>query len=332
MKLFAAFRMSPALPVFPALGAFLFLLLLPPARLCADADTEKAKGPPDVTIKPDVVYGHKMGMALTFDVIQPKANANGAGVLFMMSGGWVSAWVPPEHILPGAGRQLGFAALLEKGFTVFIVRHGSSPLFKVPECVADVRLAVRYVRANAATWGVDPARLGVFGASAGGHLSLMLGTTGDDGLPNPKNPLEKTSDRVAAVVAIFPPTELKSYLESEKMRQQFPALQFDAADWKPVSPLEHVTPDDAPALLLHGGKDTLVPDKHSREILQAFKDKNVATDLVFFPEAGHAFAGDDQVQAVAATVAWFEKHLTKTAEKASAPAAPSDAVKEPAGK
>lgn len=285
--------------------------LLCPALLRADT------APPD--IKPDVIYGHKMGMALTFDVLAPKANANGAGVLFMVSGGWVSTWIPPENILGGLGKAFGFSALLDKGFTLFIVRHGSSPLFKVPECVADVRLAVRYIRSHAAEYKVDPARLGVFGASAGGHLSLMLGTTGDDGIAGSKNPLEIHSDRVAAVVAIFPPTELKSYVESEKMRTQFPALQFDASLWKTVSPIEHVTPDDAPALLIHGDKDTLVPDKHSKEILQVFKDKNVAADLVMFPGAGHGFNGEQQAKAAAATVAWFEKHLAPKPASAATP-------------
>lgn len=277
---------------------------------------------PATEIKPDVIYGHKMGMALTFDVVKPKANANGAGIMFMVSGGWVSTWVPPGQMINGWGKALGFGTLLEKGFTLFIVRHGSSPLFKVPECVADVRLATRYIRAHAAEYGVDEKRLGVFGASAGGHLSLMLGTTGDDGKPDSKNPLEKTSDRVAAVVAIFPPTELKSYVESEKLRTQFPALQFDASLWKTVSPVEHVSSDDPPTLLLHGGKDTLVPDKHSKEILKAFQDKGVATDLVMFPDAAHGFGPIDNLKAVAATVAWFEKYLAKpgTAEKPDAAA------------
>ncbi len=265
-------------------------------------------------IKPDIVYGHKMGMALTFDAVKPKANANGAGVMFMVSGGWVSSWIPPEQMIGGAwGKAIGFTALLEKGYTIFLVRHGSSPLFKVPECVSDVRLATRFIRAHAAEYGVDPARLGVFGASAGGHLSLMLGTTGDDGKPDSKDPLEKTGDRVAAVVAFFPPTELKSYVESEKFRLQFPALQFDAALTPTVSPLDNVTRDDAPTLLLHGGKDTLVPDKHSREILKAFQEKNVPADLIMFPEAGHGFGGADAEKAAEATVAWFEKYLAKKA-------------------
>lgn len=271
-----------------------------------------AHADPTYQIKPDVVYGHKMGMALTFDVVVPKEKANGAGVLFMVSGGWVSSYIPPEKALSGDfNNALGFTKLLDKGFAVFLVRHGSSPRFRVPDAVDDVRKATRYIHKNAADFGVDPQRLGVFGASAGGHLSLMLGTTGDDGDAKAAEPLAQAGNRVAAVVAIFPPSELKSYHESEKMRKDFPALTFDGARVDDMSPIKQVTADDAPTLLLHGGKDTLVPDKHSREIHQAFQEKKVPTDLIIFPTAGHAFTGADREQSVSATVAWFEKYLAK---------------------
>ncbi len=123
----------------------------------------------DLQITPDVVYGHKDGMALTFDVFRP-SNAHGGAVLYMVSGGWVSRWGPPQRL---AGRS--FSGLLETGLTVIAVRHGSAPRYKVPEAEADVRRALRYVRLHAADLGVDAHRLGVFGGSAGGHLSLMLG-------------------------------------------------------------------------------------------------------------------------------------------------------------
>ncbi len=119
-------------------------------------------------ITPDVVYGHKAGMALTFDVIQPK-KPNGAGVMFMVSGGWVSFWIPPETIVSPHAPELlkHFKDLVDRGYTLFIVRHGSSPQFKVPEAVDDVRRAARYIRLHAADFGVDPERIGVCGGSAG---------------------------------------------------------------------------------------------------------------------------------------------------------------------
>ena len=114
----------------------------------------------DVSVTPDVVYGHKYGMALTFDVFTPP-NANGAAVLNMVSGGWRSQW------RPHASSQQRYQPLLDKGFTVIAVRHGSSPKFIIPELVPDVRRAVRYIRLNARRWGVDANRLGVWGGSAG---------------------------------------------------------------------------------------------------------------------------------------------------------------------
>ncbi|MBK6724481.1 MAG: alpha/beta hydrolase [Acidobacteria bacterium] len=124
-----------------------------------------ARAQSKLEIVPDVVYGHKDGMALTMDVIKPKANANGAAVVFMVSGGWVSNYTPPQQM---AER---FKDLLDKGFTVIALRHGGSPKYLIPEIVADVRRGIRFIRFNAKQWGVDANRLGVFGGSAGGHLS-----------------------------------------------------------------------------------------------------------------------------------------------------------------
>ena len=84
------------------------------------------------SITSDVVYGHKAGMALTFDVFKPAGEANGVGILNMVSGGWRSRWRAPEQA------QERYQALLDQGFTVFSIRHGSSPRFNVPEAYADV--------------------------------------------------------------------------------------------------------------------------------------------------------------------------------------------------
>ena len=160
--------------------------------------------PGNVEIVPDVVYGHKDGMAMTFDVIKPKTAANGAAVIYMVSGGWVSSFTPPQQM------ATRFANLLDKGFTVIPVRHGSSPKYVIPEIVADVRRAVRFIRHNATQWGVDPDRLGVYGGSAGGHLSLVLATASDAGDPNATEPFMKEGNRVASVVALYPPVDLRT--------------------------------------------------------------------------------------------------------------------------
>jgi acetyl esterase/lipase len=281
-------------------------LIFAQANICRAAD--------DYKITPDVIYGHKAGMALTFDVIHPK-KPNGAGVLFMVSGAWVSMWIPPEEwVKPAPPFGLNhFRELVDEGYTLFIVRHGSSPQFKVPEAVADVQRAVRYIRGHAKEFDIDPDRLGVCGGSAGGHLSLMLGTASDEGKKDSKDDVEHASDRVAAVVAYFPPVDLRQWVGDKR----FPALHFDEKLAESVSPIVYVSKDDPPTLLIHGDKDDLVKLDNSERILEAFKKEGVPCDLIVIKGAGHGFAGKDGKRASKALVEWFDKYLAKPAEAAA---------------
>lgn len=257
---------------------------------------------------PDLVYGHKDGMALTYDVIRP-ARQSGAAILWIQSGGWYSTYTEPKNLI-GASKSF-----LDKGYTVVIIRHGSAPKYTVPEAAADVRRAVRAVRLNAQAHGIDPDRLGVMGMSAGGHLSLMLGTTGDAGDSMSKDEVLRQSSRVAAVVAICPPTDLRGWTtdppaEIKKHAGLKPPLTFDAKLEPDVSPVLKVTADDAPTLLIHGDQDTLVPIEHSRNIVPLLEKAGVAVKLVTVEGAGHGFTPKQNQEIMApALMAWFEKHL-----------------------
>lgn len=245
----------------------------------------------------DIVYGHKDGMALTMDLFEPKSNAKGIGLMFMVSGGWVSAWHPPEQ------HAAMFQPMLSSGYSVIAVRHGSSPKYVIPEIVADVRLAHKYVHEHADQLHIDPKRLGVFGFSAGGHLSLMLGTTANDSKSD-------EAPRIAAVAAVFPPTDLVPYvIEGNPRREQFPALKFDPKKSEAYSPLLQVTSPDAPTVLIHGDKDDLVPLWHSEKIHDAFEKANVPSELVVIEGAGHGFDDKGSKRMVATIMAWFDKHL-----------------------
>lgn len=255
--------------------------------------------PDGVEIIPDVVYGHKDGMALTFDVFRPD-DANGAAVLYMVSGGWVSRWTPPE------GTAARFSGLLDKGFTVLAVRHGSSPRYKVPEAEADVRRALRYVHANAERLGIDANRLGVFGGSAGGHLSLMLGLVSDDGQAG-NDPVLRAPSRVAAVVAYYPPVDLRTMVGPS---ERFPALDFPRDQAASISPVLYATPDDPPTLLIHGDADELVNISHSVRMQAALEGAGVDNEFVTIPGGDHGFRNaEHRARAEALMVAWFDRHL-----------------------
>lgn len=261
----------------------------------------------DPTIIPDVVYGHKDGLALTFDVFQPE-EPNGAGILYIQSGGWYSAWREPATLLPVS------RPLLDRGITVFIVRHGSAPKYAIPDAVADVRRAVRFIRMRCKDWGVDEKRLGVLGGSAGGHLSLMLATTGDDGDPNAKDDVLKQSDRVAAAVALYPPTDIRRWTTDppeaiQKIPGLKPPLTFDATKEPDYSPLLHVSSSTPPVLLIHGALDELVPIEHSRNFDAAMQKVKATCKLLVIDDAGHSFTAKHNETVVPAVCDWFAEHL-----------------------
>lgn len=287
------------------LGSLLPLVLVASA-LATALSTAPATTGQAVRVRPDVVYGHKDGLALTLDVLQPP-QPDGGGVLFIQSGGWYSGWRDPATRVPF------FRPLLDHGYTVFIVRHGSAPRFTVAEAIADVRLSVRFVRSRAGEFGVKPERLAAMGISAGGHLSLMLATTGDDGDPQSQDELLRASSRVCAAVAICAPSDIRGWVSDppEPIRRhralQAP-LKMDAATASACSPIVHVSATSAPVLLIHGGKDALVPPSHSEQMAAALKAVNVPAELMIVAEAGHGNVEHDKT-VMPAINAWLDRRF-----------------------
>ena len=294
--------------------------------------------PESVQITPDIVYGHKFGMALSFDMYMPQ-NQNGAGVLFINSGAWQSP-VVNFHKSTAEGlrlatledlettrykpinrptttmnlRMFNIEPLLSKGFTVFNVRHGSSPKFEMSEIVSDLRRAVRFIRFHASDYGVDPERLGLRGVSAGGHLSLLLGTTADVGNPEAIEEFESGTGRVSAVVVYCPHPNLiivASIRRDNGQIKDFPALDIGDDELKEFSPINYVSSDDPPTLIVHGDKDPMVPIDQGESMYQALQKAGVESKFVTIPGAGHIFEGEDADLALAEMVNWFEEHLVE---------------------
>jgi len=266
----------------------------------------------DVTIKSDVVYGHKDGMALVYDVLMPDS-ANGAAILFMMSGGWYSSWAPPET------RARQFKDMLDAGFTLIPVYHGSAPRYHVPDAYSDVSRAVRHVKLNAVSYGVDVNRIGVTGGSAGGHLSLMLGLDSDTGKNDERDAVMQVDNSVAAVVAYFPPVAFReeeslpvgivNNVAEEELLSRFPALDYDPELVPTVSPILFVDANDPPTLLIHGDEDPLVDVTHSYAINEKFEKEGVESELIVIPGGKHGFGGEDAARANKARLEWFQKFL-----------------------
>jgi acetyl esterase/lipase len=300
------------------LGLAAAALLFGSAALAADPSFDR---------KADVIYGRKYGSALTMDVFTPRASTNGAGVIVVVSGGFFSSH---DAINVSYSRPL-----FDRGYTVFAVVHGSQPRYTVPEIIQDMNRAVRFIRYHARDYGIDPDRIGVAGASAGGHLSLMLGTAGAKGDPKAKDPVDRESSRVQAVACFFPPTDFLNYGRPglEKIRPTDHGLPYRAAFdyreldrasmlWVPIaapdrlreiarqiSPIYHVTPDDPPTLIIHGDADSLVPLQQSESLAAKFKETGIEAKLVIKKGAGHGWLGLDKD--ISQLADWFDEHLKR---------------------
>ncbi|HXT59072.1 MAG TPA: prolyl oligopeptidase family serine peptidase [Pirellulales bacterium] len=296
------------------------------------ASSQAQLAPAPFTHAEDVVYGRKFGSALTLDVFAPKEKANGAAVIFVVSGGWIS---DHQRIQPALA-----AEFLKRGYTVFAVVHGSQPRYTIPECIADLNRSVRFIRAHAADYKIDPARIGITGGSAGGHLSLMQGTAGDLGDEKAADPIDRVSSRVQAVGCLFPPTDFLNYGKPGEIAlgngtlQNFVApFDFNVFDpktkrferitdearrqeiGKQISPFYHATADDPPTLIIHGDADKLVPIQQAELIIDKLKEAGVPAELVVKTGAMHGgpqFADSFQIIGD-----WFDKHLAARPSQAT---------------
>jgi acetyl esterase/lipase len=261
----------------------------------------------------DVVYGKKLGVALTMDVFKP-AKPNGIGVIWMVSGGWVSNH---EGINPGLAE-----IFTRRGMTVFQVVHGSQPKFTLAEILQDIHRAVRFIRSNASAYGVDPNRLGISGGSAGGHLSLMMGAYGVEGNPNAKDTVDRASSRVQAVACFYPPTDFLNYGKEGVPAFKIPALRpfwpaFGVTDktseeelermGRALSPIYGVSKQMPPTLIIHGDADLLVPIQQSQRILAKIAEFDVPNKLEVRHGKGHGWPGMEKDGELLAD--WFEKYL-----------------------
>jgi len=208
--------------------------------------------------------------------------------------------------------------LAERGYVAATASYRLAPKFQFPAPVHDVKAAVRWLRANAAKYHIDPARIGVVGDSAGGTLVQMLGVTanvpefeGTGGHPD-------QSSAVTCVVNYYGANDFtKSYGKSVDAHEVLPLFlggNVEQARKRHIlaSPLYWVTPDAAPTLLLHGTNDAYVAFEQAIWIHDRLKAAEVEVQLLELKDAGHGFKGADAERAEKALFEFFDRHLKQS--------------------
>ncbi len=285
----------------------------------------------------DVIYGRKDGMALTLDVYQPLRKRNRRAVICIISAGY---WSGPEYRkMPFFTSKIRF--LVDRGFTVFAVIHGSQPRYSLLEISNDVHRSVRFVRHRAQSYKIDPSHIGLFGESSGGHLALLAGFTEPAKASAVVDEVDRQSPATQAVIAYFPNTDLINYGKenrsiSDHFREQGLAMDsvFDFRKWNPstgvfhgmsepqrtealraLSPIQHVDEGDPPTLLLHGDRDRLVPIQQSQSMIDRMVEADVDCKLFVAEAQNHAWAssvpGEER-----ALADWLYQHLQIADEQA----------------
>ncbi len=282
-----------------------------------------------VEIIKDVEYGRVGGVSLKLDIYKPKGSkAQGVSeqpaVVWIHGGGWRSGDKFPAPVA---------AQLASAGFFAVSINYRLSGVATFPAAVEDAKCAVRWLRANAGTYHVDPNRIGVGGGSAGGHLSLMVGLTDEKAHLEPKWCYDGVSSRVQAVVSYFGPTDLTRGVENAPGANESVLMAFlggtpseipDA--YKKASPITYASKDDPPVLMIHGENDSVVPVSQSEILLDALASVGGDANLIRVKNAGHGFRSahmqtiQPSLQEIhQETLSFFQQHLNTSTPKLSNP-------------
>jgi acetyl esterase/lipase len=264
--------------------------------------------PETVMVEKGIEYGKGAGVALKLDLYSPKHREKAVpGVIFIHGGAW-----------RGGSREMYHyycTKFAEHGYVAATISYRLSGVAKFPAAVEDAKCAVRWLRANAENYGVDPDRIGVAGGSAGGHLSMMIGYAPDMPDLEGKGGNSQSSSRVQAVVNLYGPTDLTTQFARTKgvVMDFLDGKTFEDAPelYRLASPITHVTKDDPPTLILHGSIDATVPIDQAELLVAKLKETGVAFDYDRLEGWPHAMDIEENVNryCLARMLEFFGEHL-----------------------
>jgi acetyl esterase/lipase len=266
----------------------------------------------NVIFEPDIEYANPDDQHLQLDLARPRSGPGPFPAVVCIHGGGFRAGNRKSH-------DDLIKKLAKQGYVAATISYRLAPRYKFPAAIHDCKAAVRWLRANAKKYKINPDRIGVTGDSAGGHLALFLGVTagvkqfeGDEGNP-------KQSSGVACVVSYYGPSDFTRSYEKGKSKDAAEVLPlFLGGDLKKArhkhilaSPLYWVTPEAPPTLCIHGTRDDYVAHEQAKWIVDRLKAAGVEAQLLTIEDAGHGFQGANAEQADRARLAFFDKHLKK---------------------
>lgn len=263
-----------------------------------------------LVVETDVEYGKAGERSLRLDVVRPKEDSEKPrpAVVWIHGGGWQGG-----NKSSGLGRLGGLAA--SGDFVGFSVGYRLTDETAWPGQIHDCKAAIRWIRANAKKYGVDPEKIAVWGSSAGGHLVSMLGTSGDVKELEGANGSPDVSSRVTCVVDYCGPSDFLAFAEAapNESRSGGPVQKLLGGSLsekkevaKQASPVTFVSPDDPPFLIVHGTEDRTVPLSQAERLNEKLKTAGVNVTFVKIVGGGHGIGGAAVDQRVRA---FLERHL-----------------------
>src|SRR5436190_4845738 len=262
--------------------------------------------PENILFESGIEYANPDNQHLQLNIARPKSSDHLLPCVLCIHGGGFRA-----------GNRDSYNALLtnfaSRGYVAIATSYRLAPKYQFPAAVFDVKAAVRWLKANASVYQIDPDRIGVTGDSAGGHLAQFLGVTADVKQFEGDEGNDAQSTRIACVVNKYGPSDFtKSYGKSVDAAEVLPLwlggnLEQARSEHIVSSPLNWVTPAAAPTLILHGTEDKYVAYEQGVWMRDRLKDSGVHVEMLTLEGAGHGFKGAVAEKAEAAMFAFFDK-------------------------